>query len=316
MTFGGKFADSRWSTSSTSCRSPSWSTTRDPPEAVSPRTCASASPGLGLRPVLVGAAGEDFGDYRSWLERTASTADSVHLRVQAHRALRVHHRHPMAQFASFYPGAMSEARQIELADRWSTGRRTDVRPRRRRRPRRHEAAHRGSAVSAATRSSPTAPSSSPSPRATSSATSTTRGDPVLQRVRVARHRRRPAGAPGGPLQGRHPGPPRSARDGVRSPPGRHLVRGRGRQGRRGRRADRCRRRLPRRFLAALSWGTSSSGPRRSAASSRRTSWRRRHAGVRLHHRAVRRPGRVPRRRGGPTRSPSTSAEALAPRPLR
>ncbi|MDQ6934048.1 MAG: PfkB family carbohydrate kinase, partial [Actinomycetota bacterium] len=34
---------------------------------------------LGLRPVLVGAAGEDFVDYRSWLERHGVDCDSVHI---------------------------------------------------------------------------------------------------------------------------------------------------------------------------------------------------------------------------------------------
>ena len=71
---------------------------------------------LGLRPVLVGAAGEDFADYRSWLERHNVDCDSrAHLRHQAHRPVRVHHRlRRWRQIASFYPGAMSEARQIEL----------------------------------------------------------------------------------------------------------------------------------------------------------------------------------------------------------
>ena len=48
---------------------------------------------LGLRPVLVGAAGEDFADYRSWLERHGVDCDSVHISDDhAHRPVRVHHR--------------------------------------------------------------------------------------------------------------------------------------------------------------------------------------------------------------------------------
>ncbi|WP_232675746.1 carbohydrate kinase family protein [Nocardioides sp. R-C-SC26] len=70
---------------------------------------------LGLRPVLVGAAGEDFGDYRSWLERHGVDCASVHISDSKHTARFVCTTDAtMAQFASFYPGAMSEARLIEL----------------------------------------------------------------------------------------------------------------------------------------------------------------------------------------------------------
>ena len=49
---------------------------------------------LGLRPVLVGAAGEDFADYRSWLERHGvELLARAHLGHPAHRAVRVHDRH-------------------------------------------------------------------------------------------------------------------------------------------------------------------------------------------------------------------------------
>lgn len=71
---------------------------------------------LGLRPVLVGAAGEDFADYRSWLERHGVDCDSVHISTERHTARFVCTTDTsMAQFASFYPGAMSEARLVELA---------------------------------------------------------------------------------------------------------------------------------------------------------------------------------------------------------
>ncbi len=70
---------------------------------------------LGLRPVLVGAVGPDFADYRSWLERHGVDTDSVHVSDVRHTARFVcttdkEHN----QIASFYPGAMSEARDIEL----------------------------------------------------------------------------------------------------------------------------------------------------------------------------------------------------------
>ncbi len=70
---------------------------------------------LGLRPVLVGAVGEDFADYRSWLERHNVDCGSVHVSETKHTARFVcTNDATMAQFASFYPGAMSEAREIEL----------------------------------------------------------------------------------------------------------------------------------------------------------------------------------------------------------
>lgn len=70
---------------------------------------------LGLRPVLVAAAGADFADYRSWLERHGVDCESVHISESLHTARFVCTTDStMAQFASFYPGAMSEAREIEL----------------------------------------------------------------------------------------------------------------------------------------------------------------------------------------------------------
>lgn len=70
---------------------------------------------LGLRPVLVGAVGEDFADYRSWLERHGVDCGSIRVSDTRHTARFVCTTDAeMAQFASFYPGAMSEARDIEL----------------------------------------------------------------------------------------------------------------------------------------------------------------------------------------------------------
>jgi len=70
---------------------------------------------LGLRPVLVGAVGEDFVDYRSWLVRHNVDCDSVRVSETKHTARFVcTNDSTMAQIASFYAGAMSEAREIEL----------------------------------------------------------------------------------------------------------------------------------------------------------------------------------------------------------
>jgi adenosine kinase len=71
---------------------------------------------LGLRPLLVGSVGKDFGDYRSWLERAGVDTESVHVSDLAHTARFLCTTDlDMCQIASFYPGAMSEAREIELA---------------------------------------------------------------------------------------------------------------------------------------------------------------------------------------------------------
>jgi adenosine kinase len=71
---------------------------------------------LGLRPVLVGAVGADFTDYRSWLTRHGVDCDSVHVSEVAHTARFVCTTdEDMCQIASFYAGAMAEARNIELA---------------------------------------------------------------------------------------------------------------------------------------------------------------------------------------------------------
>jgi adenosine kinase len=71
---------------------------------------------LGLRPLLVGAVGVDFGDYRSWLERHGVDCGSVHMSTVAHTARFVCTTDDdLNQIASFYAGAMAEARNIELA---------------------------------------------------------------------------------------------------------------------------------------------------------------------------------------------------------
>lgn len=70
---------------------------------------------LGERPVLVGAVGEDFADYRAWLERHGVDCESVHISDTHHTARFVCTTdEEMCQIASFYAGAMSEARNIEL----------------------------------------------------------------------------------------------------------------------------------------------------------------------------------------------------------
>jgi adenosine kinase len=70
---------------------------------------------LGLRPILVGAVGPDFSDYRSWLERHNVDTSSVYVSETLHTARFICTTDDeQNQLASFYPGAMSQAREIEL----------------------------------------------------------------------------------------------------------------------------------------------------------------------------------------------------------
>jgi adenosine kinase len=74
---------------------------------------------LGERPVLLGAVGADFDDYRSWLERNGVDCGWVHVSEIHHTARFVCTTdEEMCQIASFYAGAMSEARNIEIAPAW------------------------------------------------------------------------------------------------------------------------------------------------------------------------------------------------------
>jgi adenosine kinase len=71
---------------------------------------------LGCTPLLVGAVGNDFADYRSWLERHGVDCSAVHVSENAHTARFVCTTDDdMCQIASFYAGAMAESRLIELA---------------------------------------------------------------------------------------------------------------------------------------------------------------------------------------------------------
>jgi adenosine kinase len=70
---------------------------------------------LGTKPILVGAAGNDFAEYRAWLDRHGVDTQSVRISEVLHTARFIcttdaEHN----QIGSFYTGAMSEARQIEL----------------------------------------------------------------------------------------------------------------------------------------------------------------------------------------------------------
>ncbi|MGB3769698.1 MAG: carbohydrate kinase family protein [Rhodococcus sp. (in: high G+C Gram-positive bacteria)] len=70
---------------------------------------------LGASPLLIGAVGPDFSDYRSWLEDNGVDCSAVTLSDTAHTARFVCTTdEDMAQIASFYPGAMTEAGDISV----------------------------------------------------------------------------------------------------------------------------------------------------------------------------------------------------------
>ena len=72
---------------------------------------------LNRTPLLVGAVGADFAEYRAWLEKHGVDCSTVRVSDRAHTARFVCTTDDdMAQIASFYPGAMSEARDISIAE--------------------------------------------------------------------------------------------------------------------------------------------------------------------------------------------------------
>ena len=72
---------------------------------------------LGLSPLLVGTAGSDFGEYRDWLERHGVDTNGVRESAHQHTARFVGTTDAdMNQIASFYPGAMTEDRNIDLGE--------------------------------------------------------------------------------------------------------------------------------------------------------------------------------------------------------
>src|SRR5579859_1191851 len=85
---------------------------------VAPNICFGMSQ-LGGSPVLIGAVGEDFEDYRAWLERHNVDCRFVYVSPVHHTARFVCTTdEEMCQIGSFYAGAMGEARQIELKHAW------------------------------------------------------------------------------------------------------------------------------------------------------------------------------------------------------
>ncbi|WP_146825104.1 carbohydrate kinase family protein [Aeromicrobium flavum] len=72
---------------------------------------------LGLQPTLVAAVGRDFDlGYRAWLQEAGVDCDRVLVHPSLHTALcTITTDEAHAQIVTFYPGAMSQAREIDVA---------------------------------------------------------------------------------------------------------------------------------------------------------------------------------------------------------
>ena len=85
---------------------------------VAPNICYGIAQ-LGGAPVLIGAVGSDFADYQGWLERNGVDCRFLYVSPIHHTARFVCTTdEDMCQIGSFYTGAMSEARNIELDVAW------------------------------------------------------------------------------------------------------------------------------------------------------------------------------------------------------
>jgi adenosine kinase len=72
---------------------------------------------LGLSPLLVGTVGGDFGDFRAWLDEHGVDTSGVRESAHQHTARFVGTTDAdLNQIASFYPGAMTEDREIDLGE--------------------------------------------------------------------------------------------------------------------------------------------------------------------------------------------------------
>lgn len=116
MTFPGKFTDSLVEGS---LQKVSLSFLVDKLEVRRGGCAANISFGLGilgLKPILIAAVGKDWADYNAWLSRHGVDTSHALVSTELHTAhFMVTTDTELNQIASFFPGAMSEARNIELA---------------------------------------------------------------------------------------------------------------------------------------------------------------------------------------------------------
>ena len=89
-------------------------------------TGANISYNLGLvkeRPVLVGTVGEDFGEYRAWLEGHGVDCGAVRVIAGEHTAsCFINTDLQDNQITAFYPGAMAQAASLSIIEAGATPR--------------------------------------------------------------------------------------------------------------------------------------------------------------------------------------------------
>jgi adenosine kinase len=85
---------------------------------VAPNICYGMAQ-LGGSPVLIGAVGDDFDDYRAFLTDNGVNCDYVHVSAAHHTARFVCTTdEDLCQIGSFYAGAMAETREISIKESW------------------------------------------------------------------------------------------------------------------------------------------------------------------------------------------------------
>jgi len=117
MTFPGKFTDSFVEGSLSSISLSFLVDDLDVRRGGTGANIAFGMGALGLHPLLISAVGKDWAEYNTWL--TEHGVDTKHCKIstKAHTAtFVVTTDSALNQIASFYPGAMSEAREINLEE--------------------------------------------------------------------------------------------------------------------------------------------------------------------------------------------------------
>lgn len=115
MTFPGKFADSLVAGSLEKISLSFLVDSLDVRRGGCAANIAFGMGALGLNPILIAAVGVDWGDYEAWLTRHGVDTSHILISKTLRTALfMVTTDTELNQIASFFPGAMSEARNIKL----------------------------------------------------------------------------------------------------------------------------------------------------------------------------------------------------------
>ena len=116
MTYSGKFTDSLVAGSLEKVSLSFLVDTLDVRRGGCAANIAFGMGALGLNPILIAAVGKDWADYDAWLSRHGVDTSHALVSTTLHTAhFIVTTDQELNQIASFFPGAMSEARNIELS---------------------------------------------------------------------------------------------------------------------------------------------------------------------------------------------------------